>query len=420
VLVAAAVIIPAVQAASAPVPVGTPFRIDDGSHTYMLDAAAAGSPGGPMVVVYQPDDPTATTPLMVQRLDSSGHPLGAAEPVASDGSSEDYAARVAVNAAGAFAVVWGTNDNVVHARAFAANGVPLGTEFRVDDAAHPLLVQQQGVSNNPPAYAVAIDGANRMLVVWTTPAGAAQPSQVGRPGTVVARRFTTAGTPVDAAPFTVSGGGMPVRSAPAVAMAPNGRFVVAWINSLSYSIPTGMGEQRINLDTSQVQFQRFSAAAVAQGQSGSGVQIGNDYTRSEANVSAAINDAGQFALSWDGLGDFRSVYLQRFTAAGVPSSARLSFAAKDSATPPRKTAVGIDTADDSVAGWSDTDHTAAAPLLDILNGIAPASTGQADAIGQQNLMDLRMGPNGDIVVFYIGVGANNAASGLFGQRFALQ
>ena len=416
--------VPMAQAASGPVAQGSPFRIDDGAYPYITDASVARASDGSLVVVYQPQDNTGLPPLLARRLDALGNPLGPAAPVTSDGSQEVYSARVAVNAAGNFAVVWGTINDALYVRAFASDGTPLGPQFRVDDSANPLLVQAELVSNQPPPYAVAIDGQNRILLAWTTANGTRAQYQVGKPGKVVARRFTAAGAAVDAAPFTVNSGTLlPVHSALALAMAPGSQFVVAWISNLSYSIPTGLGQQMLNLSTAEVLFQRYSAAAVAQGQPGStGLQVGRVDVGQTAYLDAAINESGQFALSWDGFAAFDTVYAQRFTAAGLPASGRLGYPFQNTATTPTRTAVGIDKVGDCVAAWDDLDHVSPAPLLDLLNGIIPAGefSGLAYGIALRYTQDLVMGADGSFVMIYFSYSAGGASTSLLGQRYTLQ
>lgn len=427
---------PLAAAAAGPAPQGAPFRIDDASHTFVIDAYAAQAPDGSLAVVYQPDDSNAAAPLTVRRIGASGIPLGAAVPVTTDGSGAAYSARIAVNAAGTFAVVWGGIHETLNARAFAADGTPLGAPFRVDDSLHPLLVQEP-ISNASPAYAVGIDGQNHILVAWTTAAGAAKTDQIGKPGTIVARRFSTGGVALDATPFAVSGDGPPVRSALALGMTEDGAFVIAWMGSSIYSIPTGVGEQRIVAGTGQVQFQRYSSLAQPLGIQGSTVpQVGNVYSSEDGFVSLSLDGhSGAFAIAWSVLGDFRRLYVQRFTAAGLINEARLSYAYKDTASLPRRISVGIDRKGDFVTAWEDADHTSPSVLVDTVAGVSQALqplvsslvganigstlTGRAYGMGVLGAMSLGMGPNGDFTIAYLvpNVGASKLA--LFGQHYTL-
>jgi hypothetical protein len=408
------------HAVSAPVAQGAPFRIDESSGT-ILAAAVAEAPDGTLAVVYQDQN----LAIWARRVDAAGNPLGAPVQVSTHGSA---APRVAINSSDNFAVAWDSysgGNGALYAQVYSGSGAPLGGPFQVDSGANALQPQFPGLSSEPPVFAMAIDGQNRVAVTWAVADGAMRPGQPGIPTKLVAQRFAVDGTPVDATPFTVSSGssGLPVRISPAIAMAPAGQFagqfVVAWIGTWEYDFFTGLGEQQVQLPSAEVRFQRYSADAVAQGSAGSpGLQEGSTSANSLAMLGLAINASGQFALSWAGIVDEKNIYTQRFTADGLPASGRLQYAFADSATIPTINAVGIDAAGDCVTTWLDQPGaTDAAPLLDGLNGISPASefSAQAWGVSLPGAQGIAMGSDGGFVIVYQG-----SAGGLYGQIYKLQ
>ena len=403
----------AAHAAPAPAAQGAPFSIDQSSDN-ILAATVAEAPDGSLAVVYQDQ----SLDIWARRIGAAGNPLGAPVQMFVGG----YPARVAINASDNFAVTWGNDSGgtpVLYAQVFSGGGVPLGGPFRVDSSANPLQLQFSGLDSAPPVYAVAIDGQNRVTVTWTVIDGTNTPGQPGFFTKLVAQRFAADGTPVDAAPFTVSSGssGLPVRIAPAIAMAPDGQFVVAWIGTWEYDYFTALGRQE--LTSAEVSFQRYSATAVAQGSPGSiGLQDGSTFANSSAVLGAAINASGQFAMSWAGIGYEKSIYTQRFTAAGLPASSRLQYPFADSATIPTANAVGIDAAGDCVTTWLDSAAaTDAVPLLDALSSVVPAGefSTQAWGLGLPGAQGIAMGADGAFTIVYQG-----AAGGLYGQRYVLR
>ena len=132
-------------------------------------------------------------------------------------TDEDLAPAVAADAAGNFVVAWRKHGSAdgrdgVWARRYAANGTPLGSEFRVS---LPGTTVDDAV-----AMAMAPDG--RFVVAW---------HQNNRPDgdAIVARRFGANGSALSGV-WTVSppGSWPAVPRAPDIAMDSAGNFVMVW------------------------------------------------------------------------------------------------------------------------------------------------------------------------------------------------
>jgi len=129
--------------------------------------------------------------------------------------------RVAANANGSFVVVWsarlsGAPQDIPHVygRLFAKNGAALGERFRLGTG--------YGLAQTTPDVARAPDG--RFVVAWTEDDGRLDP-QGAHSSDVLARRFGPNGHPL-AVEWTAIGGDQ-YQLAPAVSMNADGAFVIA-------------------------------------------------------------------------------------------------------------------------------------------------------------------------------------------------
>ncbi|HEX7182422.1 MAG TPA: hypothetical protein VF756_11305 [Thermoanaerobaculia bacterium] len=206
----------AAAAVEAQDPKGSELRINPrpAGTQWLPDVATAAD--GSFVVAWQEGGARVGEPVSVlaRLFDATGRPRGGQIQVAR------YAARifgdpaVAVAADGRFVVVWagGTEEApVVLGRRFAVDGQPLGSRFR--------LARGAARRQYSPDVAMAADGG--FVAVWT--------QEVEGLGEVNAdvffRRFGPTGRPLG--PEALAIGGYEEQSAPQVALRPDGGFVVA-------------------------------------------------------------------------------------------------------------------------------------------------------------------------------------------------
>jgi hypothetical protein len=203
-------------------------------------------------------------------------------------------AAAAMAADGNFVVVWqsfgqdGSGEAIV-GRRFDAAGVPHGGEFQVNTY----------TTNNQQDPAVAMS-RHGFVVVWTSL------GQDGNDYAIVGRRYDAAGVP-QGSEFQVNTYTTDVQHQSAVAMNPQGRFVVAWTSSAGQD---GSGAGVVG--------QRFDAAGVAQGAE---FRV-NTYTTGEQYAPDLAMDAGgNFVVVWQSLGqdgDADGVFGQLYDATGTP------------------------------------------------------------------------------------------------------
>jgi hypothetical protein len=194
--------------------------------------------------------------------------------------------RIAATTAGEFVIVGGTpygnSDGQVIARLFDAMGSPIGNQFQVDWTDHEIL------SAN-----VAADSAGNFVVVWTD-------CTYGCEG--LGQRYDSAGVPVGGQ-FQL---GTP--SAGAIAMQPNGDFVLVWGALLGDNARGIFGK-------------RFSSTGAAVG---SAFQVNTFTTGPQVNGRVVADGDGDFLVLWSGLPEepveplVMEVFGQLYSSNGAP------------------------------------------------------------------------------------------------------
>lgn len=199
---------------------------------------------------------------------------------------------VATNPLGGFVVAWRSPHDGsgfgVFARRFDLAGTPQGAEFQVNETT--------AYDQSDPS--IAADAAGNFVVAWSSLL------QDGSFNGIFAGRFDSGGAPL-AAEFRVNTTTAGSQNQSAVAMAPSGRFVVAW--------------QGDDGSHSGVFAQPFTDTATPVGPE----LLVNTYTTGqEDNPSVAMDAAGDFVVAWraSSLAPFHhsGIYAQRFAAAGQP------------------------------------------------------------------------------------------------------
>src|SRR5688572_19855568 len=270
---------------------------------------------------------------LIERLESrrllSITPVGGEFPVNAHTPNHQVSARVATAPDGAFVVAWASVNQAgpasaqdVYARRFAASGVPLGGEFRVNTY----------TTSDQSAPAIAMDDAGRFVIVWGSNA------QDGAAGGIYAQRFDATAQPLggEFRVNTFTGGD---EFFPAVAMDADGDFVVTWD---TYNASVG--------DAYDVYAQRFDA----QGQPrGAEFIVNADVPNHDFTSSVAMDDDGDFVVVWHAEaqdGSQHGVYGRRFDGAGQAQGGEFrvnTFTTGNQTFP----AVAMDAGGSFVAAW---------------------------------------------------------------------
>ena len=209
-------------------------------------------------------------------------PAGAEFRVNTFTTGYQWRSAVATDAAGNFVVVWNSHDQGTVLQRYRASGAPAGSEFVL-----------------PGSYAVgfpsvAATAGGRLVVAW-------EQSTVGpNVPSIFAQRFSTAGPP-EGTTFRVNTDTTQDSTNPSVGLAPDGSFVVAWVDS-------GDGSGR------GILARRYDAAGAPRG---AALRV-NTFTPDDQRGAAVVaRPDGGFTVVWDSphLGP-RNVFGQRFDAAG--------------------------------------------------------------------------------------------------------
>jgi cysteine-rich repeat protein len=229
-----------------------------------------------------------------QRFDSAGIPQGAEFRVNTFTADDQATPAVATAPDGGFVVVWRSHeqdgdDGGIFGQLFASTGAPKGSEFQ----ANTFTVDRQ----RDPGVGVASDGG--FVVVWGSR------MQDGAGEGVIARRFDSIGAP-RGPEFVVNTYTTAAQRAPAVAVAGDGHFLIAW-------------ESRDQDGDSEGIFgQCFSSTGA---RNGGEFQVNTYTSGSQQHPTAAATPGGDFVVVWhsDGQdGDGRGVFGQRFDPACAP------------------------------------------------------------------------------------------------------
>jgi len=148
-------------------PSGLEFRVNTYTTASQSSARVAAAASGSFVVVwYGSLQDAGTFGVFAQRFTSAGAPLGSEFRVNTYTTNTQAFPDVATDAAGNFVVVWESagqdgSGSGVFGRRFASSGAPLGSEFRANTS----------TTSSERFAKVAVDGAGGFVVVWATYAG---------------------------------------------------------------------------------------------------------------------------------------------------------------------------------------------------------------------------------------------------------
>jgi hypothetical protein len=289
-----------------------------------------------------------------QRYDANGNAIGGETLVNTTTADIQRAPAIAMDDAGNAVVVWQStnqdkaNSKGIFAQRFDASGNMVGTEFQVN--VDP---------NGDQTYAdVAIDSSGNFVVVWELSGGATSG--------IYARMFDWT-TTVSTTDIKINTTDDQIQQLPKVALDPSGGFVVIWESDHEQFLIDGTlgnydvygqrvsstgtllgGEFKVNTESAYSQrstdiatdangnfvvvWQTYgqdeagSYGIFAQLYDASGNKVGTEFqvnsytTGSQTDPSVAMDDAGNFVVTWqsqDQDGDAYGIYARQFDAAGT-------------------------------------------------------------------------------------------------------
>ncbi|MCP3982192.1 MAG: hypothetical protein GY716_23030 [bacterium] len=258
-----------------------------------------------------------------------------------------------------------------------------------------------------PALAVEPDGD--FVVVWRSW------DQDGSSYGIFGQRYSSDGTPVGGE-FQVNSSTSSAQRDPAVAVAPTGAFVAAWTSLDQDGSGSGVFAQRFGGDGLPV---------------GPEFQVNSFAAGDQQRPSVDVESDGDFVIVWDSLdqdGSSYGVFGQRYTSAGTPVGGEFQVNAH-TAGGQQRPAVAIDADGDFVVVWDSLDQDGSD--YGVFGRVYPASGGppgpelqiNSHAPGRQIMPSVASHANGDFVVVWTSRGVvapdqDGSGYGIFGQRFS--
>lgn len=228
--------------------------------------------------------------VYAQRFDSAGSPLGSEFRVNASTTSDQRAEAVSMDADGDFIISWsgsplGYGYSDIFAQRYQANGELQGSAFRINT--YTTGFQSGSV--------LAMDADGDFVVAWTSE------YQDGSYGGIYAQRFNASGVP-QGSEFRVNTYTTGAQGSPALALSPDGRFVVSWASS--------------DGSDGGVYAQRFDALGVVQG---SEFRVNRTTSSDQGLPSVSMDANGAFLIAWTEqslAGSYYGINARRYDAEG--------------------------------------------------------------------------------------------------------
>lgn len=274
-------------------PLGNEFLVNTTTAGKQLAASVAADAAGNFVIAWSSlNQDGSGFGVFAQRFAADGTPQGSEFQVNTFTAWNQQNARVAMNPAGDFVIVWdsayqdGSGWGIFGQR-FAADGTRRGGEFQVNT----------WTANNQQDSAVAFDSSGNFLVTW------ASYSQDGDNWGIYAQRFDAAGN-AQGSEFQVNVTTAKEQRSPAVAMNGAGDFVITWQSkSQDASGTLGIYARQYSTNNNTL---------------GTEFRVNTTTANDQAYPSAAADSDG-FVIVWSGTGpgDGAGIFAQRYQIAGV-------------------------------------------------------------------------------------------------------
>jgi hypothetical protein len=338
--------------------------------------------------------------VYAQRFDHQGLPLGSEFRVNTTTANDQYEPAVAMDSAGNFVVAWTSSNQDgsgagIYAQRYNAAGVAQGSEFRVN-------VTTAGGQYNP---AIGLDGTGNFVIAYTCD------GLDGGGNGVEAVRFDASGQVLGSFQANTTATGD--QSRPSIGMNSSGQFVISWDSN---------GQDG---DGSGIYAQRYSADGSAQG---SEFRVNTQITGAQSRSSLDLSADGRFVVSWESSGQDGSdtgVYAQRYAADG--SAQGLEFRVNTtSANSQSDPSIAMDSQGNFVVTWiSDgQDGSGAGIYAQRYNasGVAQGAEFQVNTktSSAQLYPKIDMLANGAFTIVWQSQGSDGNNNGIVGKRFSAQ
>jgi len=387
---------------------GGEFRVNTTTLGNQGSPAVASAADGGFVIVWESETAGGSlSDIYAQRFAADGSPLGSEFRVNTRIVGRQTNAAVAMNASGEFVVAWNSAThlaagNGVFAQRFAADGSPLGSEFRVNNGERDIYA----------LVGVAINASGAVVIVWPERSKSLPVATNMVIGLIVAQRYDAAGAPLGDA-ITVQSAPLNGLRVPGVGIDDSGGFVVAWNSDTQPGFITGTSSLGQFLG---VFARRYDANGRALGPAFQADVVTAGITVDRPVIAVAPD--GSFALAWQTNGsDYapRGIVLRRYDANGVALAAPSTV---DAARLARKPALSLNGAGQLVvAGHSDGLYLRRYDA----DGNATGAARHADGRSTVNAIlqpAVAIDAAGGIVAAWQVLGLDGSGRGVYARRFA--
>lgn len=338
----------------------------------------------------------ATATAVISAM-TQGEPLEAADVRVNTTTANDQTgAAVARDPDGDFVIAWSgasaTDGGDIFFQRYHRNGTAQGSQTTVNTTT-------PGLQRNP---SVAMDASGNFVVAWETCANAN-----GTSCDIAFRRYSADGQ-AQGLETTANATTTDEQTLPALGVAANGTFVIAW-QSLGQD---GSGQG--------IYARRFTALGLPSDLMD--VAVNTTTANSQSDPALAINASGAFVVAWtssDGTGNATGIFAQAFTAAGAKAGAEFRANVTVAGTQAAP-AVGMAADGSFVIAWEGPDADGTGIYM-MRYDSARTALGSADeavnatTTGNQRSASVAVDASGDIVVAW--AGADASPDGIYFQRF---
>jgi hypothetical protein len=311
------------------VPQGQEFRANTTTNQDQMYSTVAMDAGGDFVITWSSQNQDGQGwGVYGQRYNAQGVAQGQEFRINTTTANDQMYSSVAMDSVGNFVVVWASNNQDgngwgVYGQRYAADGTPLGGEFRVNTTT-------QSDQNYP---TIAMNGTGAFVVVW------ASHGQDGNGWGVYAQRYNAQGV-AQGGEFQVNTYTQDDQLYGNAALDAGGNFVVTWASHNQDG--SGWG----------VYAQRFDALGVAQG----GEFRVNTTTLGDQNYpTIAMNNTGSFLITWSSFnplnGGSQGIVGQQYAAGGSPIGGEFQINSSIAITQ-NHPSVAMDGTGQAVVAWS--------------------------------------------------------------------
>lgn len=379
---------------------GSEFRINTTTANAQDMPAIALSDNGTYIVVWESDRQDGSLEgIFAQRFALNGSPIGNEFQVNITTADDQENPAVAADPNGGFVIVWessgqdGSRDGIF-ARRIDADGTFPGVEFQVNVT----------TNLNQDEAAIAIDANGNIVITWT------DQIQDGNTSGIFARRFGANGLPLGTE-FQVNTETRNSQDNSAIAMRPNGDFIIVWESNLQDGSDDGIFAQRYRSNGRPV---------------GGEFQVNTTFINDQNNPDIAVSDDGSFVIVWESqtqdADGSTGIYGQRFAANG----ARLGGEFRVNATIPGDqtgAAIAMDARGNFIVTWTDSQiddsNDGIVGRAFDRNGMPISSDFLVNTFtpNEQSASAVALSSGGQFLTVWQSTGQDGSSTGVYGQRF---